>query len=74
MTEIRRCPDCGVELEKMGVRTGDGMPLYLVTNERKRGLLGGLGFKEELEPTVYVCPECGLVRLYAERDESDERA
>ncbi|MFC6724470.1 hypothetical protein ACFQE1_08800 [Halobium palmae] len=66
MTESRRCPDCGVGLEAMDVQTGDGFKLYLVTNEPKPGILGGLGAKEKLRPTVYVCPECGLVRLYAE--------
>ncbi|SFR35026.1 hypothetical protein SAMN04487947_0253 [Halogeometricum rufum] len=71
MTDQRRCPDCGVDMERMDVQTTDGFKLHLVTNEPKRGLLGGIGMKETLAPSVYVCPECGLVRLYADRDEAD---
>ncbi|WP_152421650.1 hypothetical protein [Halogeometricum pallidum] len=71
MAEIRRCPDCGVSMEAMKVQTAEGFALQLVTNERKKGILGGFGIKERLEPTAYVCPECGLIRSYAERDESE---
>ncbi|MFC4359740.1 hypothetical protein ACFO0N_17480 [Halobium salinum] len=67
MTTQRRCPDCGVGLEAMEMQTGDGFTLYLVTNERKRGLRGTFGMKEKLRPVPHVCPECGLVRQYAER-------
>ena len=67
MASARRCPDCGVTLEEMKLQTTDGFGVRLVTNERKSGILGGLGAKEKLKPTVYVCPECGLVRTYAER-------
>ncbi|MDS0297375.1 hypothetical protein NDI76_01295 [Halogeometricum sp. S1BR25-6] len=71
MTEIRRCPDCGVTMESMKLQTAEGFSLHLVTNERKKGFLGGFGLREKLEPTAYVCPECGLIRSYAERDESE---
>jgi predicted RNA-binding Zn-ribbon protein involved in translation (DUF1610 family) len=66
MTTIRRCPDCGVELERMKLRTTGGYELELVTNERKSGILGNLGMKETLEPAAFVCPECGLVREYVD--------
>ncbi|WP_410766425.1 hypothetical protein [Haloferax sp. DFSO60] len=68
MTTTRRCPDCGVMMEKMEIQTGDGFNLYLVTNEPKPGMLGGLGLKEKLKPVVVVCPECGLIRQYAEKE------
>ncbi|MFC7202815.1 hypothetical protein ACFQJC_04760 [Haloferax namakaokahaiae] len=62
----RRCPDCGVTMEEMELRTEDGFTLNLVTNEPKPGVLGGLGLKEKLKPVTVVCPECGLIRQYAE--------
>jgi predicted RNA-binding Zn-ribbon protein involved in translation (DUF1610 family) len=55
----------------MKMQTAEGFSLQLVTNEPKKGFLGGFGLKEKLEPTAYVCPECGLIRSYAERDESE---
>ncbi|SFR33175.1 hypothetical protein [Halogeometricum limi] len=65
----RRCPDCGVTTTEMRVQTGDGFGLHLVTDEPKKGLLGGLGMRETLRLRAFVCPECGLVRSYAARDE-----
>lgn len=62
----KRCPDCGVTLEAMETRTTDGFGLRLVTNEPKEGFFGNFGAKEKLDPVPYVCPECGLVRTYAE--------
>lgn len=67
MTTERRCPDCGVTMEEMDLRTTDGFGLRLVTNEPRPGILGGLGAKEKLGTVAVVCPECGLVRQYAER-------
>lgn len=64
---MRRCPDCGVELEAMETRTGDGSKLQIKTDEPKEGILGGLGAKRKLTPTAYVCPECGLTRFYVDR-------
>jgi rubredoxin len=66
MSTTRRCPDCGVTFERMKKRTTDGFDVQLVTNEPKPGILGGLGAKEKLTLTVCVCPECGLVREYAD--------
>lgn len=66
MTTTRRCPDCGVTLEQMKLKTADGFELQLVTNERREGLLGNFGMREKIQPNVYVCPECGLVRQYVD--------
>ena len=62
----RRCPDCGVTMEQVSMRTADGFELNLVTDEPRKGILGSLGVKERVKPTTYVCPECGLVRQYVE--------
>lgn len=64
---MRRCPDCGVELESMELRTTDGFELQIKTDEPREGLLGGLGAKQTLTPTAHVCPECGLTRFYVDR-------
>jgi predicted RNA-binding Zn-ribbon protein involved in translation (DUF1610 family) len=64
----RRCPDCGVTLEEMTMRTSDGFELHLVTDEPKEGILGRLGAKEKVKPTTYACPECGLIRQYVEQE------
>jgi len=53
-------------MEETTTRTSDGFELHLVTDERKDGLLGTLGAKEKLQPTTYVCPECGLIRQYVD--------
>ena len=68
MSSEKRCPDCRVRLEALTIRTGDGFNLQIQTNEPKSGILGGLGMKETVTPTAYVCPECGLTRLYVEED------
>ncbi len=69
-TDPRRCPDCGVGMEPTTpVTSMDGELLRLRTKESRRGLLGSLGFKETVQPTAYVCPECGLVRMYVDPDE-----
>lgn len=63
----RRCPDCGVAMEAtQPVTSFDGEVLRLRTDESKEGILGSLGFKESVQPVAYVCPECGLVRLYVD--------
>lgn len=48
------------------VTSFDGEVLRLRTDESKEGILGSLGFKESVQPVAYVCPECGLVRLYVD--------
>lgn len=66
MDSEKRCPDCGVSMEAMKLRTeGYSSKLSLITNESRGGLFGSLGMKERLDVSPYVCPECMLTRLYA---------
>lgn len=51
------------------MRTSGGYETHLVTDDPKEGILGSLGMKEKVKPTTYVCPECGLVRQYVEKEE-----
>jgi len=48
------------------MQAGDAMGVVLRTRKRRDGLLGSLGTRERLEATVFVCPECGLARWYAD--------
>jgi rubredoxin len=64
-----RCPDCGVTMEEMDVQTGGGHHLQFVSEENKEGFLGTLGVKQRYDGQSYVCPECGLSRLYAAIEE-----
>jgi hypothetical protein len=43
-----------------------GDTLRLRTGESRGGVLGKLGFEEEVQPLAYVCPDCGLVRFYVD--------
>jgi len=61
-----RCPDCGVTMERVDVRTGGGYELSVQTDEKRDGLLGSLGMNESRDVSPRMCPECGLVRLYAD--------
>lgn len=64
-----RCPDCGVTMRPADpVSAMDRERLKLRTEEAKSGLLGSLGMRETVNVAGYVCPECGLVRLYADLD------
>lgn len=65
MTVERRCPDCGVTMNEHDIYTGGGQ-FDLRTDESTEGILGSLGAKERLSVSPYHCPECGLVRFYAE--------
>lgn len=65
----RRCPDCGVTLEAMKLRTDDGYSLRAVSDETREGLLGSLGVKEKHRVDAYVCPECNRTLLYADVDD-----
>lgn len=64
-----RCPDCGVTMEEMKLRTDDGFQVRLVSDESRGGLLGSLGMKEKYGVRPWVCPECSLTRFYADTDE-----
>jgi ssDNA-binding Zn-finger/Zn-ribbon topoisomerase 1 len=64
----RRCPDCGVTLETMTLRSNGGYELQLVSDENREGLLGSLGVKEKHGVEAGVCPECARTLLYADLD------
>jgi hypothetical protein len=46
-----------------------GYTLRFVSDEEESGILGSLGVKQKFDANAYVCPECGLSRLYADLDE-----
>jgi len=62
------CPDCDIEMEEMTLRSTDGHILQFVSGENRDGILGSLGVKQKFGATTFVCPECGVSRLYAELD------
>ncbi len=64
-----RCPDCGVTMEEMKLQTGGGYVMQFISDENKEGILGKLGMNQRYDATTYVCPECGLARIYADLDE-----
>lgn len=39
--------------------------LRFVSTEDRDGVLGKLGVKQRYDAVPYVCPECGLSRIYA---------
>ncbi len=41
-------------------------PPHVRTDEKREGLLGKLGMSERKEVETVMCPECGLLRLYAD--------
>ncbi len=63
-----RCPDCSVDTERMRLEAGGHRP-QVVSEEDRDGILGTLGVKQRYDAAAYVCPECGLVRLYAALDD-----
>ncbi|MFP8957526.1 hypothetical protein ACLI4Y_12410 [Natrialbaceae archaeon A-CW3] len=62
---LHRCPDCGVTMEATTVRSSDGFSLQIDTGKRD-GLLGKLGVGGTASVDAICCPECGLVRFYAD--------
>ncbi len=65
----RRCPDCGVTMNEGAVISSVNRErVQLQTDESAGGVLGKLGVKETLPVNAWACPECGLVRLYAESE------
>ena len=47
----------------------DAWNAHVATGEKRLGLLGELGMNEPKGLTTVMCPECGLVRHFAEFDE-----
>ena len=64
-----RCPDCSVTMERVEFSMGDAWNAHIKTGEKREGLLGKLGAAETKDLTTVMCPECGLVRHYAEFEE-----
>ncbi|MFA9416494.1 hypothetical protein [Natrinema sp. HArc-T2] len=60
-----RCPDCGVTMESTPLQTSGGHTLRIETGTRD-GVLGTIGLSETTGVDSVCCPECGLVRLYAD--------
>ncbi|NHN42461.1 hypothetical protein G9C85_12615 [Halorubellus sp. JP-L1] len=61
-----RCPDCSVTLERVEFGMSDAWNPHVRTGEKKDGLLGKFGMNETVDVDAVMCPECGLVRLYAD--------
>ena len=45
----RRCPDCGVTMESVTLRTNGGYELQVVSDEKRGGILGSLGMNERFD-------------------------
>jgi hypothetical protein len=56
-------------MEEMTLRSTGGHGLQVVSDENRDGLLGKLGVNQRSDVATFVCPECGLVRQYADLDE-----
>ncbi|MFC4448171.1 MULTISPECIES: hypothetical protein [Halorussus] len=61
-----RCPDCDVALEEADLFTGQG-EFRVRTETEADDVLAAVGVAKALEVTPRRCPECGLVRFYAEK-------
>ncbi|WP_459194753.1 hypothetical protein [Halosimplex sp. J119] len=66
-----RCPDCGVSMESVEFGMNDAWQPHVKTEEKREGLLGKLGMNERQEVETVMCPECGLVRFYADIEADD---
>lgn len=65
MADDARCPDCDVALEEAELFTGKG-ELKVRTDTEGDDVLAAVGVTKALDVTPRRCPECGLVRFYAE--------
>lgn len=64
----RHCPDCAVQMEPTTV-TAEGVGDLYVETERDGGLLNRLGVGHHTSLSAFLCPECGMTRLYADLPE-----
>jgi rubredoxin len=64
----RSCPDCAVQMEQTNV-TAEGVGDLYIETERDSGILDRLGVEYQTSLSAYLCPECGLTRLYADLSE-----
>lgn len=62
----RRCPDHDVAMVEVGFEMSNAYQPKIKTTKRSEGILGALGYKERRTVQAYTCPECGLVRFYAD--------
>jgi len=60
-----RCPDCSVTMEEMEIHTAN---IRFRSDESREGIMGTLGMYQTYQSETFVCPECGLSRLYADID------
>lgn len=65
MADDVRCPDCDVAFEEAELFTGQG-DLKVRTEAEDDDVLAAVGVTKALDVTPRRCPECGLVRFYAE--------
>lgn len=65
MADDARCPDCDVVLEEAELFTGKG-DLKVRADAEGDDVLAAVGVTKALDVTPRRCPECGLVRFYAE--------
>ena len=65
MADDARCPDCDVSFEEAELFTGKG-DLKVRADAEGDDVLAAVGVTKALDVTPRRCPECGLVRLYAE--------
>jgi predicted RNA-binding Zn-ribbon protein involved in translation (DUF1610 family) len=61
----RQCPDCGVQMAKTAV-TAEGVGGLYVETDREGGVLERLGIGYQTPLYAFLCPECGLTKLYAD--------
>lgn len=62
---VHSCPQCDVEMKEAAV-TAEGVGKLYVGTERSDGILKHLGIDENVPLNAFLCPECGLTRLYAD--------
>jgi len=64
------CPDCETAMVSVQYRLKAGLSEflspYVTTDERREGLLGRLGANEQRPVKTVMCPDCGLLRQYAD--------
>lgn len=65
MTGQHYCSDCDVTMKQTEV-TAEGIGDLYVTTERDSGVLERLGIGAQTPIRAFLCPECGLTRLYAD--------
>jgi len=66
----RQCPDCDVTMEPAQLSAG-GNNVRVRTEDQSEGFLGSLGLRGSHQLEARLCPECGLVRLYAEVEDEN---